>query len=292
MTGEPISDPAPRDAHRCGTGQAPFSTEAFAAIRFHPEFRAAVLALAAGNLTNYRDLTPTQRWLTSDLGRAALTGAAMVLDAMLGGFPPSLLIQSALTNRTCSEGRARHYVRTATAHGYLETMADGRLRVSARMLDVMRRGAAILLRTVATLDPSLTPTVGRLEDPDFQRRFAMQVGLNIAARPDLFNGPDMPIVLFLGRDGGMRVLEQLLTAPGDSGGDLLAGVQISQSALAKGAFVSRSHVGRLLADGESLGLIRAVAPRFEAAPQLSDDIARHYALIFEMARVSAHAALA
>ncbi len=293
MTGVETLVSRPGGARGCDSaGQEPFSPEAFAAIRSHPEFRAAVVGLAAGNLANYRDLTPNQRWLTSDLGRAALTGAAMVLDALFGGFPPALLIQSALTNRTCSEGRARHYLRCAADNGYLDTLTDGRLRVSARMLDVMRRSATILLRTVAGLDVGLTPAVARLEDPAFQRRFAMQVGLNIAARPDLFNGPDMPIVLFMGRDGGMRILEQLLTAPCDAGGDLLAGVRISQSALARGAFVSRSQVGRLLADGKDLGLIRNVARGLEAASLLSDDIARHYALIFEMARVSARAALA
>lgn len=52
------------------------------------------------------------------------------------------------------------------------------------------------------------------------------------------------------------------------------------------------HVARLLADGEALGLVRAVTPSLQPDPVLSADIPRHYALIFEMARVSATASLA
>lgn len=271
---------------------APFSDEAFAAIRKHPAFREAVGDLASGNLANYCASPVAERWLTSDLGRAALTGAAMVLDAILGGFSAARLVQAALANRTCSEGRARHYLRRATANGFLDLKSDGTYGVSSRLHGVLWRGGETLLRAAARLDPNLQAAPGAFSDRGFRRRFLLQVGLNTAARPDLFNGPDKPIVLFLGRDGGTRVLEQMLVAQPAGRDRLLETAPVSQRALAKGALVSRTHVARLLAEGEALGLLRAEGRRVAVSPELSEDVERHYALIFEMARASAHAALA
>lgn len=276
-----------------GVGTAePLSAEAFAALRAHPGFRGAVEALARGNLANYGGATLAERWLTSDLGRASLTGAAMVLDAMLDGFAAPHLIDSARANRTCSEGRVRLYLRRAAANGFLDADAGGRLRVSEAMQAVLARGVATMLGAVARLDPGAAEAAAAVGDPGFRRRFATHLGLNTVARPDLFRGPEMPVELFLGRDGGARMLEQLIVAQPPDRSRLLETARASQRALAQGAFVSRTHAARLLAEGEARGLLRAEGRRVSVAPELSDDVERHYALVLEMARASARAALA
>ncbi|WP_296597097.1 hypothetical protein [Phenylobacterium sp.] len=270
----------------------PFRPEAFAAIRAHPAFREVVTQLARDHLAEYGAASPAERWLTSDLGRAALTGAAFALEAIMGGFTTAQLVQAALANRTCSEGRARLYLRRARANGFLDVDARGVHRASERMDGVLRRGLETMLRATARCDPRLEPALQRLADRSFRRGVALHLGLNTAARPDLFNGPDKPVVLFLGRDGGARLLEQLIVAQPAGGDRLLESAPLSQRALAQGAFVSRTHVARLLADGEAQGLLRTDGRRLVAAPALAEDVERHYALVLEMARVSAHAALA
>jgi len=216
----------------------------------------------------------------------------MVLDAVGGGFSAAQLVQAAVGNRTCSEGRARGYLRRAAAYGFLAVEADGTHRLSARMDAVLRRGTETLLGAAARLEPGLGSALAVVGDRDFRRRFALQVGMNTVARPDLFNGPDRPVVLFLGRDGGTRILEQMLAAQPPGRERLLEQAPASQRALAQGARVSRTHVARLLADGEAQGLLRVERRRIVAAPELSEDVERHYALILEMARASALAALA
>lgn len=270
---------------------APFSPAAFAALRAHPDFRATVEALARANLAAYAAATPAERWLTSDLGRSALTGAAMILDVLLGGFTTAQIIQSARANRTCSDGRVRLYLRTAVAHGFLEIDADGTHRATPRLYDSTAKGAQAMLTAVARLDPTLAEAGERAGDLGFRRRLARQVGLNTIARPDLFAGPDMPVLLFLARDGGTRMMEQIIGAQRPGRQALAETARISQRALARGAFVSRTHAARLLADGEAQGLLRVRGTEVTVTPELSEDLERHYALVIEMARVSARGAL-
>lgn len=271
----------------------PFSAGVFQAIRGSPAFPDAVRALATGNLANYGDASPSERWLTSDLGRAALTGAATMLDAALGGFGRAQLVQVVVANRTCSEGRARQYLANAVAGGFLEISPDGVHRIAPSMRRVITRAAKTLMAAAARLDPGVAPAVGALTDPDFHRRLSLEAALASRSRPDLFNGPDKPVMLFLARDGGTRMLEQMIAAQPAPARRVLETSALSQRALAQGAFVSRTHVGRLLAEGEALGLLRhGDDGLIRLAPELSEDIERHYALIFGIARAAARAALA
>lgn len=273
------------------TDAPPFSPDAFAALRRHPDFRATVEALARANLAAYAAASPAERWLTSDLGRSALTGAAMILDVLLGGFSTTQIIQSARANRTCSDGRVRLYLRTAVAHGFLDVDPEGTHRATARLYDSTAKGAQAMLTAVARLDPSLAEAEELAGDLRFRRRLARQVGLNTIARPDLFAGPDMPVLLFLARDGGTRMMEQIIVAQKPGRQALAETARISQRALASGAFVSRTHAARLLADGEAQGLLRVRGAQVTVTPELSEDLERHYALVIEMARVSTRAAL-
>ncbi|MEW5687862.1 MAG: hypothetical protein AB1942_23350 [Pseudomonadota bacterium] len=268
---------------------APFTPEAFAAVRAHPLFREVVETLAAENLDSYGRWTPAERWLFSDLGRAAMTGAAVVLDALQGCFSLAQLIQAARTNRTCSEGRVRHYVWRATANGFLEATPDGGYRPSDAMHAIVKVTAATMVRAVGRLDPPLA--TAPLHDLAFRRRLSLNIGLNTAARPDLFAGEDKPVLLFLARDGGTRMLEQLIIAQPAQRTRLFEAAVTSRRALAQRAFVSRIHVARLLADGADKGLLVPDGRRVAATPQLSEDVERHYALVLEMARVSVRAAL-
>jgi hypothetical protein len=269
----------------------PFSAAALAAVRRLPTFRAAAEQLARDNLANYAALSLAERWLISDLGRAALTGALLVLDAIYGGVSTAQLVQSALANRTCSEGRVRLYLRRAIANGFVAVDRDGIHRIAPPMEAVIARSLRASVSAVAQLDPALRPALAVVGTPQFRRRFAAQMGLCSAALAERFKEPDKPIGLFLGRDGGTRLLEQIIAAQRPGRDRLLESAPLSQRALAQHAFVSRTHVARLLAEGERLGLLRAEARRLVVSAVLSEDVERHYALMLQISRVSARAAL-
>lgn len=275
---------------------SPFSPEAFARLRNSPAFRAVVEQHAQANLASYAGLSISERWLMSDLGRSSLTGAAVILDAF-GTLTRSSLAAAAAAHRTCSQGRVRAYVRRAVANGFLTIEAadeDGKeaVRVTGRLMAVADRFTAATLRSASRLAPGIQPAVERYADPSFRRSFLRHTGLLSASRPDIFSGPDMPIVLFLGRDGGMRMLEDLICRQDPEREAMLGEVALSRSALARSSLVSRTHVTRLLSDGTASGLLMVTRNRVAASPLLSRDVERHYSIVFELARVAALSALA
>lgn len=268
-----------------------FAGEDFDRILRHKAFRPAVRAYAAANLALYASLDPIERWLVSDLGRWSLTSAALVLDA-LGGLTGGRLAAGAAANRTCSEGRVRAYIRCALAHGLLAPgLSNGELLPTTRLTSVTGAFTRNLLLAVSAVAPEVSCTPACVQDDVFRRRFYAAIGLHTVARPDLFAGPDRPVLLFLGRDGGARILEHLVARQEVDGGRLFEQATASQSALAKCSHVSRTHVSRLLAAGVAGGLLSVEGRSIKASPELAADVERHFALVMEMARVCALAGL-
>lgn len=277
---------------------APFAPAAFAAWRNHPQFFAVAEDHARANLDTFASLSLLGRWLVSDLGRSALTGAALVLDGFPGGLTAGALVHAAITNRSCSRGRALAYLRRCELNDLIVPVDTGGPRTPETPLVLRPQFLAMVvpfththMRSAARLAPEMQPALEQLHDEAFRRRLMAWTGIMTASRPDLFAGPDMPIDLFLDRDGGSRILDSFLVSQPAGRRRMLERAPLSRSALARASFVSRTHVMRLLEDGERLGLLKVRDREISFSPELSDDVERHYALIFETARTVALAAL-
>lgn len=259
------------------------------AIRDHPAFRVVAVAYAAGNLAWYTALAPIERWLLNDMGRASLSGAAIILAARGRLTPASLLSAAPVRRGEVSRSRARLYLQRVMAHGLIvpsgeSVIEDGdpRLvpgpRFNRVLSGVLREG----LTAAARLSPELAGALDLFEDPAFARRLTIHVAARLRAR-DLFP-VDTPVSLFHERNGGARILEVLLMRQPPDRARFLSDCQVSHSALARAGDCSRTHVIQLLRDGQALGLLEAQGGRLVISPALSDDAERYVATLFALVR--------
>ncbi|RAK64972.1 hypothetical protein [Phenylobacterium kunshanense] len=266
-------------------------------LKGHPGFRAAVETYCAANLARYQALAGPERWMVSDMGRASLSGAVVVLDALGRLTPRALLASPPVTKGEVSRGRARLYLQRAVASGLI-VAADGEaplagdaaLAVTTRFRRVMSGVLDLPLEAVARIAPEVTPALDRLGDRPFVQGVARRVGAITASRPDLFP-LDSPVQLFQSRNGGSRVLEALVTCQAPGRERLLERCAYSHSGLARASRCSRPHVIQLLRDGEAGGYLRSEAGRLTIAPILSDDVERYFVHLFATVRSAAAAAL-
>jgi len=238
--------------------------------------------------------------MTRDLGRSALSGAAIVLDGFSQGqgMTFGLLVDSALRNKVCSRARVRLYVERAIANGLMATDAPGeplshrtRIEILPSFREVMRRGMRTTLTSLMMLAPDVEPAVGRLDELRFFGRVSTAVGFQMEMQRDLFP-TDRPVHLFQSRDGGTRMLEHLICLQAPGRDQLLQSCDISRSGLARASFSSRVHVTRLFSELEHEGLVRLDGRRMTASRELSEDVERHYAALFALARAAVLSALA
>lgn len=130
-----------------------------------------------------------------------------------------------------------------------------------------------------------------MEDEAFYQRVSRGIGTIVVQRPDLFP-IERPVWLFHGRDGGGRMLEDLIGRQRPDRQRLLDDCEVTHSALARASLCSRAHVIQLLIDGEAQGLLRRDGRRLVVVPELSDDAERYYAASFAAAASAALSALA
>jgi len=274
----------------------PFQPAAFRAIREAPRFREAVEMLARGNGRQYAGLTDAQRWMIKDLYLASLTVAALILDSLDEGVTPARLTEAALTNRTCSAGQTRNFIERAQAYGLLsipageEAWTRRRMALHPALTEPLREMTRLTLLAATMVSPEIEVVSGALEQPGGFRNFYAWSGMLTASRPDLFAGPDLPILLFLGRDGGKRILDDLMCSQPAVRTRLLDAAPLSRTALARRFGVSRTQVARLLADAETRGLLACDGATVRFSNLFSEDVERHYALVFELTRGAAMAA--
>lgn len=277
-------------------GTALFQPEHFAAIRAHPRFRETVEAHARVELARHQALPMRLRWLSRDLAGFALVGASLILAATPEGLTGRRLVEAVAMNRTCSRGRALTYLTRMLDWGYArlepgEAPWTHRPVVLAEpFMDAFGPRRSGLFEAVAVFDPSLAGCGERALAPGAFGRFLVALAVLQPSRPDLFAGPDKPIMLFLARDAGQRILHDLICRQPAGRDAMLVPVRVSRSAMARDNNVSRTHVARLIADGEAQGLLREEGRWLVFSPELSADVERHYALIFELGRVAAHVA--
>lgn len=277
----------------------PLSPQDLAALRAHPRFRATVEAHAAETLAHYASLSRIERWAQSDLGRAALTAAAIVLDALPVGLTLGGLFEAAARTGFCSRGRVLAYLDRAIANGLIapaqpaaKIETNTRLVMSDRFVMAMSDPLELAVRSVAVLAPETAPAIPRLEDIDVRKRMTGWIGVLTIARPELFPGAGQPVHLFQARDGGARMMEELICRQPPARARLLETCEVSHSALARASFCSRRHAERLLKDGVALGLMQVEGGRVTVSPELSADVERFFARVFAIARIAALTALA
>lgn len=273
----------------------PLSEADIAALRRHPGFRAAVEAYAAANLARHRALGLVERWMIGDMGRASLTGTALVLETLGRLTPAALLASPPVARGEVSRGRARLYLQRAAANGLIAPSdpaaplkGDTPLSTTPRFQAVTTGLMQVTLEAVAPLAPEAATALAQMGRPAFAQRFAGQLGTTIAAHPRLF-----PLTssaqLFQARDGGTRILEELILRQAPGRDRLLERCAYSHSALARVSQCSRAHVIQLLQDGEARGVLTLQGRVLTATSRLSDEVERYFAGLFATARRAAAA---
>lgn len=267
-------------------------------IRRRPGFHAAVRAYTVADLARYRALGVVERWMVSDMGRASLSGAVMALHVMGRLTSAALMASRPVATGEVSRGRARLYLQRAVANGLIETARPGAplrggamLSPTVRFVAVMSDMLKLMIEATAAVSPDMAPARGLTARPDFLHGVAARLGPIIASRPEFFP-LDSSAQLFQARDGGMRILGELIVRQAPGGARLLEACNCSHSALARASCCSRAHVIQLLQDGEARGLLRLTGRRVAVAPELSDDIEAWFAGMFAVVRAAATRTLA
>lgn len=273
----------------------PLNPANLAALRAHPLFREVVREHAARNRAHYPSRPLIERWMMSDLGRTALSGAAVAL-AMTSRLTLAQLVASTVRTGATSRGRARFYLQRAIDNGLVycdgPLTPDAPLRLSDRFVRVASQVLDPGLAAVARLAPETARAATMLDDLEFRGRMAIWFGLLVDNRPDLFPATGAAIHLFQGRAGGWRMLEDLILRQSPDGERLLGDCAVSGLDLARASFCSRRHVARLFADGEAAGLMRHGEGRLTVSQALSDDVERYYASLYACIRGAALAVTA
>ena len=258
-------------------------------VAANPHLHAAITRYAAANLARYRGLSLIERWLIRDMGRAALTGMALVLDGEGGLTAGALLSSFPIGTGEVSRGRARLYLLRAIANDLIlpakraSTIAsDTALSLSPRFRMVAEGVMASTVQFVRDLSPE-----GRADlSPALAGPLTVRLGRLLTQSRALFP-LDSPVRLFQDRDGGSRMLDALILLQPHSRERLLTQCQVSHSALARAGFCSRIHAIRLLRDGQALGLLAYDGRNLTIAPNLSDSVERYFVGVFTIVDAAA-----
>jgi hypothetical protein len=237
-------------------------------------------------------------WADGILLAPGVLGTVLSLHALGRSTPAALMASRPVATGEVSRGRARLYLRRAVANGLIAAVGPGDPLRGATMLAPTARFGAVMgdmlklvIEAAAAVSPDMAPALGRIAEPGFLRAVAARLGLIIASRPEFFP-LDSPAQLFQARDGGMRLLGELIARQAQGGARLLETCDCSHSALARASCCSRAHVIQLLQDGQARGLLRSEGRQVVAAPEFSDDIEAWFGGMFAVVRAAAVGTLA
>jgi hypothetical protein len=262
-----------------------FTEEALAALRQLPGFRAACEQAAAGGVAYTDELDPRLRWITNDLGRASICLTALVMHYR-NRLTPRDLTAVCVANRTASAGRVAQVVRRCLDIGVMELEpGDGRwtqrpLKVGDALAETMRRRTQVDLDAALSLFPDEQDLRAVLGDQAGFMAFIFGVTTTFRRHGEIF-GPAFrtPLDFFLDREAGMVLLFQLIGAQPPGRVRLLEEASVSRLALSRAFRVSRMHITRLLTES---GHTRLAGDRVYFDASLSDELDRHFALIFQV----------
>lgn len=266
---------------------------AVAQTRRHARFHAAAEAIAAHAVANHEALDAPSRWLLSDLGRTSLYWGAIMLDAGPGGLTAAALAQGSVAAGVCSRGRAIAFLQYAQTRGFLTAQAGGdpwlrrRLNPTPAFLAPLRAHFRGSVEAAAIVAPEVADALPILRtDGGVAAAVKVATQLNVS-RPELLRNPGGPLrQIFIARDGGMRVLQQLMLNQAPGRARLLESAALSRAELARRHGVSRTHVNRLLNDAQTAGaLTQPTRDRVEFSPAFSDEVEAFYAGQIQVLRV-------
>jgi hypothetical protein len=266
-----------------------FSTEAMAALRARPDFRRVLEDQIAEGLAYYRSLDPVGRWMFADIGRTAVYGSTVLLDALPGGATVAALAASAASSHASSRGRVAQFIRFAQDAGEIAVPAGHEhwtrrpLILRPVFIDRLRQRTLVQARAAARIAPEIEPLIEGLNDDVIFRRFLSWAA--ILSTPERVVGPPTPVTMFLQRHSGMRILNHLMLAQAPDRTRLLEEAPLSRNQMSQLYGVSRAHINRLLADAQAQGLLHCPSPmRVAFSPELSDDFERTMAFMIQLTR--------
>jgi hypothetical protein len=262
-----------------------FTEEALAALRQRPGFRAACEQAAAAAVAQTAERDPRLHWITNDVGRATICLSALAMhyrnQLTLRG-----LTAVCAANRSASPGRVAQVVRRCLDIGLMDLEPGaGRwtrrpLKVSDALADAMRRRNQVDLDAALSLFPDEQGLRAVLDDLAGFMVFIRGVTTTLRRRSEIF-GPTIraPLAFFAEREAGMALLFQLIGAQPPGRARLLEEASVSRLGLSRAFRVSRVHITRLLTES---GHTRLVGDRVYFDATLSDELDRHFALIFQL----------
>jgi hypothetical protein len=261
------------------------SDAAVTRLRQHPRFREAVQVLAAAILAEYEAQDPATRWLTSDLGRAALYFGALMWDATPIGLSVATLVAGATATGSASRGRVLAFVQYAQQAGRIivprgpEPWIRRRLTLTPAFMAPLHYLVRGGLRAAVLINPDITADLPRLSQEAGLQRIVRGAAKLVMERPLLLQNPGGAFrEIFVGRDGGMRVLQHLLTSQPAHRERLLEVAEVSRSELSRRYGVSRTHINRMLADAQTAGALTLLPPdRVAFSSAFSDEVEAYFA---------------
>jgi hypothetical protein len=277
------------------TLSAKLNEQAFSAFRAHPRFRAACENSAARSTEYFTSLDPTYQWITKDLGRAAICLSALTLHLM-DRLTMQSLTASCLANGVSSAGRVQQLVRRCLDVGAM-SLEEGsglwtrrRMRLAQGLIDGLRGRALIDLAEACALAPEVSGVLPIFTTDEGFASYIIGIATITGARRDLFAfSHESPVTFFLDREAGMSILFDLMAGQTPDRERLYEAAPISRYALARRYSVSRAHINKMLAECGHIDTTDGDRVKF--SPELSEEMERHFALIFQLNRLAAESLL-
>lgn len=253
MNSEEIGQPSLRER---------FSPEAFAAIRAHPRFEAAMRA-SNNNMLGMYESDPVSGGALRDIGRMLAAMLALHLH-YTGGLTLARLRDLCEQLNITSRGRAFAilgllrlvgYVRPAEGHG------DGRVRAyepTEALREIIRHRFLIEMDAaiMVGLEAGIEPIRSRFQEPEVFAAFMAMTADTLFSALQTSRAEKFDFDIFSHRTAGLVILGELLAgASADDSFPPKGKIRISLSALSRKFKVSRTHVMRLLRDAEAAQLI-------------------------------------
>lgn len=276
-----------------------FGEDALRGVVRDPRLRGVAEALAAEASAHFQGLDGASRWLLKDLGRTTIYVGAFALYAFLGTLTQSGLIAALTASGVARRSRVIAFVDRAIATGRL-AVAPGSSPWTQRPLiprpvfvEVLRDLLAGGLRAIGPIDPTVALAARSLSSDRTLAAAYVTLGRTSGALGAL-GAPLLPrIEFFMQRDGGLKVLQELLLDQDPGRVRLLEAARLSKSDIARRGGVSRIHLNTLLADAEAAGLLTRVGHgRIVFDPALSDSYELWVAIQIQGARLVAETILA
>lgn len=231
------------------------------AIKAHPRFVEMMRASVLGALEVYDADTVTSGALR-DMGRFVAGMMALYLHAS-GGLTLTRLRAVCTEVGISGRGRAMAILTMLRVIGYVtaaEGVGDARVRPyvpTDAMITAFRQRIRIELQAFSLVDPGMDAAISCYDRPGGFEAYVRHAGDGLIAAITAGATPATELDIFAERAAGILILYQLLLA-GEEGDAFppRRPIRASVNGLAKRFKVSRTHVMRLLRDGEAEGFFR------------------------------------